>query len=270
MDAPALINTPVALCLGGMDPSGGAGILRDAATCQALGVHAMAVSTAETVQNSLGCQRIVPPLLDPVEHLESLSVHLAGNWGLKLGLCALDLPSFRRLAAALEALAPPLRIWDPIVAPSLGAPLHDVHELLVMAEVLLPMGGWVVAPNLHEAAVASGLPVDAGAEALARPFLERGAEAVWLKGGHRGLPEVEDFWIDAAGARSLGRWLRMQGERRGTGCTIASAWLALRILGADSLPAVTAAIDWIRSRWEPPFIPGDAGRPLFSPVANRC
>jgi hydroxymethylpyrimidine kinase/phosphomethylpyrimidine kinase len=270
MEATAVNHAPVALCLGGLDPSAGAGILRDAATCQALGVHAMAICTAETVQNSLGCQRIVPPLLDPVEHLETLSVHLAGAWGLKVGLCALDLPSFRRLAAALESLAPPIRIWDPIVAPSLGVPLHDVHELRVMADVLLPMGGWVVAPNLHEASVASGKPIEAGPEALASPFLERGAAAVWLKGGHRGLPEVEDFWIDAAGARSIGRWVRMQGERRGTGCTIASAWLAHRIRGLGDLPAVVSAVEWIRSRWDPAYLPGDVGRPMFPPGDHRC
>lgn len=263
-------QVPVALCLGGMDPSGGAGLLRDAATCQGLGIHAMAVSTAETVQNSLGCLRILPPLLDPVEHLETLSVHLHGNWGVKLGLCALDPPAFRRLAAALEILVPPVRIWDPIIAPTLGPALHDVHELLVMAGILLPMGGWVVAPNLHEASVAAGLPLEAGPEALARPFLERGARAVWLKGGHRGLPEVEDFWIDGAGSRSLGRWLRKTGERRGTGCTVASSWLGYRLRGEEEMPAVRSAVNWIRGRWEPPFTPGDAGRPLFAPRAVPC
>lgn len=265
MAAPVTLPAPVAVCLGGLDPSGGAGLLRDAATCQSLGVHAMAVSTAETVQNGLGCQQIRPPLLDPAEQLDVLSPHLCGTWGVKLGLCALDPPAFRKLAAALEALDPPIRIWDPILAPTLGAPLHDVHELLVMAGILLPMGGWVVAPNLHEAAVASGQPLDAGAEALARPFLERGARAVWLKGGHRGLPEVEDFWIDREGARSIGHWRRRQGERRGTGCTVASAWLSLRLRGEDDRPAARSAVEWIRDRWDPPFLPGEAGRPMFSP-----
>lgn len=270
MAASAPAPAPVALCLGGMDPSGGAGLLRDAATCQALGVHAMAVSTAETLQNGLGCQSILPPVLDPVEHLESLSMHLSGCWGVKLGLCALDPPSFRRLAAGLESLAPPVRIWDPILAPSVGAPLHDVHELLVMAGILLPMGGWVVAPNLHEASVASGQPVDAGPAVLAKPFLDRGAQAVWLKGGHHGLPEVEDFWIEKSGVRSIGRWPRIGGERRGTGCTVASAWLCFRLFGQTANEAAASAVGWIRDRWNPPFIPGDAGRPMFAPPGDRC
>jgi hydroxymethylpyrimidine/phosphomethylpyrimidine kinase len=268
MDAPTPLCAPVALCLGGMDPSGGAGLLRDAATCQTLGVHAMAVSLAETVQNGLGCQRILPPLLDPVEQLEALNLHLTGTWGVKIGLCALDPPGFRRLASALDALAPAVRIWDPILAPSLGAPLHDGHALRAMAGILLPMGGWIVAPNLHEAAVASAQPLDADPAALARPFLDHGALAVWLKGGHRGLPEVEDFWIDAAGARSIGRWDRRPGERRGTGCTVASAWLSYRLNGEAEIPAALAAVNWIRSRWDPPFLPGGVGRPLFAPAVQ--
>ena len=38
---------PVGLCLGGLDPSGGAGLLRDVMTLAALGVQPMAVCTAE-------------------------------------------------------------------------------------------------------------------------------------------------------------------------------------------------------------------------------
>lgn len=268
MDPAAPLRAPVALCLGGMDPSGGAGLLRDVATCQELGVHAMAVSAAETLQNGLGCQRILPPALDPAEQLEALAVHLTGPWGVKIGMSALDPPSFRRLAETIERLSPTVRIWDPILAPTLGVPLHDLNELRVMAGILLPMGGWVVAPNLFEASVASGLPSDAAPEALAAPFLERGARAVWLKGGHRGLPEVEDFWIEGSGAVRIGRWTRRQGERRGTGCAVASAWLCRRLLGEGDIPAVRAAVAWIRDRWDPPFVPGEAGRPVFPPKAR--
>lgn len=269
MEALASSPVPVALCLGGMDPSGGAGLLRDACTCQELGVHAMGVSLAETVQNGLGCRRVAPPRLDPAEQLAALSVHLTGAWGVKVGLCALEPEALQRLAQTLADLAPPVRIWDPILAPSLGAPFHDVQELLEMAGILLPMGGWVVAPNLLEAAKASGLPPEADPEALAGPFLARGARAVWLKGGHRGLPFVEDHWIDAAGARAVGRWLRLGGERRGTGCAVAAAWLCHRLLGEEGFPAAGSATAWIRDRWEPAMVPGGSGRPMFTPGEAR-
>ena len=139
----------VALCLGGMDPSGGAGLLRDVMTVAGLGVHPMAVATAETVQNGLGCLAIHPPH-DPRPALAALAPHFEGSWGVKLGLCALDPGILEELAAALEACGPAARIWDPVLAPTAGVGLHDGRALRAMAGILLGAGPWVVAPNLPE------------------------------------------------------------------------------------------------------------------------
>ncbi len=257
---------PVALCLGGMDSSAGAGLLRDVMTLSALGVLPMAICTAETVQNGLACAAIAPPA-DPLPRLEALAPHLAGTpWGVKLGLCDLDERSFSALAARVAELAPLVRIWDPILAPTSGVGLHSAARLRAMAEVLLATGGWVVSPNLPEAAALSGLP-GAGCAELAAPFLELGAAAVWLKGGHGQGLELEDFWITPGAVLGLGRARRLPGERRGTGCTLASAWLAWRLRGLSGSDAAVAAARFLRERWEPPVQPGGFGRPCFAPGA---
>lgn len=265
MDAPAPSPPPVALCLGGMDPSGGAGLLRDAATLGALGVHAMAVTTAETLQNGLGCARIEPPGLDPLERLEALRGHLAGAWGLKLGMCALPLAAVEALAARIADLAPPVRIWDPILAPTSGPALHGPGALLDLARAILGPGGWVVAPNRLEAAAAASEDPDGDPRRLAAPFLARGARAVWLKGGHGGGSSVEDHWVTPEGSTGLGLSPRLPGSVRGTGCTLASAWLAFRLRGAGDLPAAVQAAAWLRARWGGAFAPGGLGRPVFAP-----
>ena len=64
------LSVPVALCLGGMDPSAGAGVLRDVLTLSGLGVHPMVVSTAETLQNGIACLRITGPALSSALRLE--------------------------------------------------------------------------------------------------------------------------------------------------------------------------------------------------------
>jgi hydroxymethylpyrimidine/phosphomethylpyrimidine kinase len=269
MDQVTATAPPIALCLGGMDPSGGAGLIRDALSVAALGCHPMTVSLAETLQNGLGCSRIEPPSMDPVLRLEALAPHLAGRWGVKLGLCALDPAIFNRLCAALTHLAPQVRIWDPILAPSAGVGLHDGEALRRMAKALLPEGGWVVSPNRGEAAACAGLPPQAIREAdpnqLAQPWLEAGAAAVWLKGGHAEGDRVQDLWITPEGIEGLASVPRLPGTRRGTGCMLAATWLALRLRGLDSRAAAVEAARRLRERWDQAWVPGGAGRAVFAP-----
>ena len=271
MDVTRPSTAPLALCLGGMDPSGGAGLLRDAVTLAELGCQPMAVCLAETLQNGLGCTRIDPPAMDPVARLEILAPHLTGRWGVKLGLCALDATGFRRLCATLRHLAPPLCIWDPILAPSAGVGLHDGGDLRRMAADLLPMGGWVVSPNRGEAAAFAGLPPEAirsaSIEVLATPWLEAGAVAVWLKGGHAPGDQVQDAWVTPDGIQLLEAAPRLPGDRRGTGCLLSATWLGLRLQGHDDLSAALESARRLRNRWDRAFMPGGIGRPMFTPLA---
>ncbi len=270
MDATRPSAPPLALCLGGLDPSGGAGILRDALTLAELGCQPMAVSLADTLQNGLACVRIERPTLDPIQCLETLAPHLAGRWGVKLSLSALDVKDFHRLCATLRHLAPPIRIWDPILAPSAGVGLHDGGDLRRMAAELLPMGDWVVSPNRGEAAAFAGLHPEAirraPVEALASPWLAAGAAAVWLKGGHAAGDEVQDFWVTREGIQPLERAPRLPGERRGTGCLLSAAWLGLRLQGQGDVQAAIESARRLRNRWQLAFSPGGAGRPMFMPL----
>lgn len=267
--AAAPTAAPAALCLGGLDPSGGAGILRDVMTLSGLGVHPMAIVTADTVQNGLECRAILTPP-DPMPALLALAPHLGGGpWGVKLGLCALAPESLARAAAWLRPRGPAAAIWDPILAPTSGVGLHDAQGLRALAAILLPSGSWVVSPNLPEASALSGLPPGADPRDLARPLLDLGARAVWLKGGHGPGDRVEDFWITRDGAESLGEAPRLPGDRRGTGCFLASAWLGFRLLGREEREAARSAAAHLRERWEPGVVPGGAGRPCFAPRGGR-
>lgn len=258
---------PIGLSLAGFDPSGGAGILLDVRTLAELGALPMAIPLAETVQNGLACTRILPPAADPLLRLESLGPHLGGAWGVKVGLCALDLPGLRRLMATLAQLSPRIRIWDPILAPSAGVGCHDPGGLRDLAKAILPGGGWIVSPNRGEAAALAGLPPasirTADPEALSRPLLELGAAAVWLKGGHADGEIVQDLWITEAGILPLESSPRLPGQRRGTGCFLSAAWLGLRLQGLPEVEAAREAARLLRSRWDRAAIPGGLGRPCL-------
>jgi hydroxymethylpyrimidine/phosphomethylpyrimidine kinase len=139
-----------------------------------------------------------------------------------------------------------------------------------MAGALLPMGGWVVSPNRGEAAAFAGLPPEAiltaSAEALSSPWLEAGAAAVWLKGGHASGGQIQDAWITPTGFHALETTTRLPGERRGTGCLLSATWLGLRLLGLDDQQAALESARRLRSRWDFAFSPGGVGRAMFAPL----
>lgn len=264
---PGLVaSPPVALCLGGWDASGGAGLARDLLTVASFGLHPMAIPTAETLQNGLQCSEVGPPATGPALHLHHLKPHLEGSaWGVKIGLLALPDPWLSDLMESLQALEPGPRIWDPVRGPSVGEPVHDARAYRCLAEKVLRTGGWVVAPNRLEAAFLAGLAPASPPDALAAPWLALGAEAVWLKGGHAEGAQVEDLWTTRSGTRALGSNPRLPGERRGTGCAVASAWLACRLLGQDPVEAARSAAAWLRNQWPSGFRPGGMGRPVLPP-----
>jgi len=264
---PSLSPPTIALCMGGLDPSGGAGIVRDVQVLSGLGIYPMTLCTAETLQNGEACLQIAPPRLAPHLGLQALRPHLSGDWGLKLGLCALEPADLEALCSAIREADPSCRIWDPIMAPTSGVGLHGPEALRNLARAILPSGGWIVAPNRCEAQALLGGPSH-DPLALAAPWLDLGAEAVWLKGGHSEGDRVEDFWISKEGVSSLGSQPRLPGDRRGTGCTLASAWLGLRLRGAEAREAATQAAAWLRAHWGQAGAPGGFGRPAFLPEAR--
>jgi len=172
------------------------------------------------------------------------------------------------LLEAVERLQPRACIWDPVRGPSRGAAVHDVEAYRRLAARVLSHGRWVVAPNRLEAACLAGCDPNASVEALAEPWLELGAEAVWLKGGHASGDWIEDLWIRDDGIEPLGGHPRLPGERRGTGCAVASAWLALTLYGRDPIMAAREAAAWLREQWGQGFRPGGVGRPVL-PMGRR-
>ena len=253
---------PVALFLGGLDPSGGAGILRDAAVASCLGAHAMAIALAETIQNGLECTKILPPSANPLERLDALSPHLRDKWGAKLSMFC-EAPLLDELLPRIKVMGPSAAIWDPIVAPTHGTKLHS--PLAIRKVFALFSGGpWVVSPNLPEARLIAGEP-ERPLETVAKKIMDMGAESLWIRGGHGSGDTVQDLWCDTDGIAWLPKYERLEGDPRGTGCTVTSAWLAFRLNGTEPAAAAESAVQYIREAWGRLHVPGSAGRPVFLP-----
>ena len=229
------------LVIGGLDPSGGAGVgldLRVLAAHERLGG---AVVTTATVQSSVGLERHVP--LDSAVIAAQIRAVLEDGPVAAVKIGALGSAAVARsVARALEGFSGPV-VLDTVLGATVGAPLLDDPA------ALLPLfaRAALVTPNLAEAAVLSGLSV-ADVPAMrhaAQALRQKGAAAVLLKGGHLQGEAVD---VLAVGERVLELALpRRPHGARGTGCALATA-IALRLGDGMPLePAVRAAKTWL---WE--------------------
>jgi hydroxymethylpyrimidine kinase/phosphomethylpyrimidine kinase len=240
--------------IGGIDPRGGAGLLRDLLTAAALGARPIAVGTAWTEQRQ-GVHEVEPrnaeSLFDSVRYAIA-----AGPSAVKVGMVP-DAAAVDAVLAGLGSFEGPV-VVDPVLASSRGGPLFrgapaELYPLLRRATL--------VTPNVAEAEALGGVPVRDldGAAAAARALHARGVAAVLVKGGHLEAADatVTDTLL-AGGALHRRTHARVGGgDVRGTGCALATALAVHLGRGAPMLEALEAATAWLARALEAALDVGD-------------
>ncbi|MDM7944362.1 MAG: bifunctional hydroxymethylpyrimidine kinase/phosphomethylpyrimidine kinase [Hydrogenophaga sp.] len=234
------------LSIAGSDSGGGAGIQADLKTFAALGCYGMTAITALTAQNTLGVSAIhgVPP--------EMLKAQLCavfddiGVDAVKIGM--LHAPDIvRTVAWALKHHGVKQIVLDPVMVATSGDALITPPTVQVLVNELFPLAT-VITPNLDEAALLLGRPIQAAGEleAAARELLAMGARAVLLKGGHLPGDEVADLLVTGDGPvhRFASRRIATR-NTHGTGCTLSSAIASYLALGEPLEQAVALARGYI-------------------------
>ena len=230
--------------VGGVDPGGGAGLLRDVATVAALGARAHAVETAWTEQGP-GLHRVEPRAPDAVRAALAEALVTLRPAAVKIGM-AVNPATAAALVEALGDYAGPV-VVDPVLATSRGGPLWaaEPRELLPLLR-----RATLVTPNGVEAAALTERPLATAdeAEATGRWLIEAAQlHAVLVKGGHLDAPAgtVVDVLLTASGAERFSRPRTAGPSPRGTGCALASA-IAVKLGGGRSLSAaVREAGGWL-------------------------
>ncbi len=253
----------VALTIAGSDPTGGAGLQLDLQVFALHGVHGMAVPTALTVQTTKGVRRTSPVFPSVVAEQISALLDDLRPQALKLGMLATD-DIVLAVANALDRHVIP-RVVDPVFRASDGSFLLEQRALGNLVERLIH-GAALVTPNLPEAEALTG---ETDPERAARAFLELGAEAALVKGGHAEGPP-DDFLATRSGA---GVWLRGTrsdvGPVHGTGCALSAAITARLARGESLEPAVRAAKDYVARAIATSQALGKGARVLGLGLASR-
>ncbi len=227
---------PRVLLLGGLDPSGGAGITADATVIALHHAQALPIAIAFTEQNRLAFRRCYPV---PSEQwcralhavLEEGEVH-----AVKVGLIA-DTLTLRTVARELTALRGQVPIVvDPVLSATAGGLIANSDLAAAYLELLVPITT-VFTPNVPELA--------AVCEGDAKRALAAGAEAVLAKGGHAEGVHCEDVLWQGDERLAFVRSRQHVGPVRGTGCALASAIAARMAHGAGIAQACRRGGDWL-------------------------
>jgi hydroxymethylpyrimidine/phosphomethylpyrimidine kinase len=153
----------------------------------------------------------------------------------------------RFLAEALAADPEVPLVVDPVLRSTTGGALVDEDGARAVRELLMPRAA-LTTPNLAEAAVLAGFPVDDidGMVRAAREIGRLGARSVLVKGGHLPGERVVDVLWTSSGEVSFEEERLPSGEVRGTGCALAAAAAAGLARGEPVELAVTRARALVR------------------------
>jgi hydroxymethylpyrimidine kinase/phosphomethylpyrimidine kinase len=175
---------PIALTIAGFDPSGEAGVMADAKTFAAFGLHASAVITSLTFQNRA---RVFGAAHQSGETVRAQVMPLLDEYKIvcvKVGM----LPTsevVREVARLFREIDLPAPVVDPVMISSSGQRLMEEDALEALISDLLPVAR-LITPNIPEAEQLAGMDITSEAEMLhaAAIIRGRGARAVLIKGGH--------------------------------------------------------------------------------------
>ncbi|MGN0990858.1 MAG: bifunctional hydroxymethylpyrimidine kinase/phosphomethylpyrimidine kinase [Candidatus Ventricola sp.] len=233
-----------ALSIAGSDSCGGAGIQADLKTMTLNGVYAMSAITALTAQNTTGVraiQEVTPGFLQA--QLDAVFEDIRPD-AVKIGMVS--------SGALIHVIAERLAhydarniVVDPVMVATSGSALIKTEAIETLTRELFPLAA-LVTPNVPEAQILSGLPIEGEADMLtaAGQISERYGCAVLLKGGHS-VSDANDLLY----ANGQARWFA--GRRidnpntHGTGCTLSSAIAANLAKGYALEDAVARAKAYI-------------------------
>ncbi len=239
------MTLPVALSIAGSDSGGGAGIQADLKTFHAFGVFGTTAVTAITVQDTAGVHGVhAVPVQIVRRQIEVVARDLKPT-GCKTGMLATT-ELVEAVAAAIQNESLPNYVLDPVMVASSGDRLLDRDAEWAVRELLVPLAT-VVTPNLDEARLLTGLPIDDEAEmrAAGERLLELGASAALVKGGHLSSDEVVDVLVDRSGVHAWRRPRVDTTSTHGTGCSLSAAIAAGLARGQDLRGAVMEALDYV-------------------------
>ncbi len=237
----------IALTIAGSDSGGGAGIQADLKTFQRFGVFGTTAITAITAQNTRGVSRWEAVSPDMVRaQIEAVAADLPPA-AFKTGMLG-NAAVASSVSQAIRELSLPNYVIDPVMVATSGDILLEEEAIRVIRDELIPLAT-LVTPNVHEAAILVGEPIedeDGMARAAEVIVTALGARAALVKGGHLSGDRVVDILYDGDIRAFRGPRIGST-STHGTGCTLSAAITAQLAKGESLHAAVRSSIEYVHA-----------------------
>jgi hydroxymethylpyrimidine/phosphomethylpyrimidine kinase len=272
---PSYPPIPRVLAIAASDSSGAAGMQADLKTFEARQVYGLSALTAITAQDSMSISAVSVLPADLVAAQIRAVLDDGGADAVKTGLL------FRAeiVCAVVESLkagaAPDTLVVDPVLVAGDGRRLVDDQTIAAYRTALFPRA-LLITPNLDEASILTGQPVDSpeSMRAAAQRLHEMGPSYVLVKGGHLESGDMLDVLYDGQTFQEYRAERLPVSNARGTGCTFA-ACIAAEVAKGRAVPAavdiakryltaaLAAAADWHMGRGRGTLFHSLGRPPLF-------
>lgn len=227
------------LTIAGSDCSGGAGIQADIKTITAHGMYAMSAITALTAQNTTGVTSVMEATPEFVaQQLDCIFTDIPPD-SVKIGMVS-NSRIIRVIVEKLRQYRAKNIVIDPVMVSTSGSKLLSDEACDALTGELLPLGR-VITPNLPEAEVLCGLPIQreedmlAAAQRISAFF----SGAILIKGGHL-TGEAVDLLYEKERVHRFACERVPTPNTHGTGCTLSSA-IACNLAAGNSLEESVAS-----------------------------
>ena len=232
-----------ALTIAGSDSIGGAGLEVDIKAMASVGVHACAVVTAVTAQNTAAVERIYPIPADMIQAQLDAVLKDVDIKAIKTGMLY-NAETVGIVADTLEDHEMPL-IIDPVMVAGVGDSLASSDLTRAIKRKLIPLCE-LITPNRHEAEILADMPIRTEDDAtLACELIGKEGSSVLLKGGHMSGSNVIDYFYLSSEITEITN-PRLERAGHGGGCTLSSYITAHMAKGIDIVNAVMKSRELIQ------------------------
>ena len=251
------ISPPVVMVVGGMDPSGGAGLCADIQTLAAMGCHAAPVVTALTIQDTTAVEKFQLLEADLIQAQMQAVLNDMSISAVKTGMLG-NSAIVSVIASVLKGRPDIPLIVDPVISSNKNDSLSEDSLTYSIIQLLLPIAS-LISPNIPEAALLAGkeasAPVDAD-ECAALLYSPDSRCECMITGTHAETSAVINRYYRQGSMLRQWVWPRLQFEYHGSGCTLASAIAAGIAQGLDMEQALDHAQRFVINSLQSGFKPG--------------